>query len=238
MKRLVLALAIIVGASGALAQTPQAENALIAQANAAMAARNWPEAERLLKQLIVAAPNRWDYQKGLADAQGNQGRYQEAAATYDRAIALAEKDADAAKAKPALAAMWLGKGNMLLMLKNNAAAIAAYNKAAALDPNPAVAYWNICATMYNLGNTKGAAAACDKAIAADPKRPDAYFIKGSVLLGDSKVDAKGNMVAPPGTVAALRKYLELAPNGGHAADVKEMLKAANEPVTTTYQKKK
>ena len=53
----------------------------------------------------------------------------------------------------------------------------------------------------------------------DPKRADAYFIKGSVLLGDSKVDAKGNMVAPPGTVAALRKYLELAPNGGHAAAV-------------------
>jgi hypothetical protein len=31
---------------------------------------------------------------------------------------------------------------------------------------------------------------------------------------------------PPGTVEALKKYLELAPDGGHASDVKAMLEAA------------
>jgi hypothetical protein len=30
-------------------------------------------------------------------------------------------------------------------------------------------------------------------------------------------------VAPPGTTQALHKYLELAPNGAHAVDVKAML---------------
>ena len=237
MKRLVLALAIIVGASGALAQTPQAENALTAQANAAVAARNWAEAERVLKQLVAAVPTAWDYRKALADAQGNQGRYQDAMASYDRAIALAEKDADAAKAKSALAEMWVAKGNAFIRLKNTAAAIPAFQKAATLSDKPALATFNLCATFFNLGRSKEAAAACDRAIAADPNKADAYFIKGSVLFADATVDAKGKMTFPPAALPALRKYLALAPNGAHAADVKEMLKAAGEPITTTYQKR-
>ena len=74
-------------------------------------------------------------------------------------------------------------GNANLKLKKNDAAIAAYNKAAALSPNPAVAYFNVCAVMYNMGQPAAkTAAACDKAIAADPKKADAYFIKGSVAV--------------------------------------------------------
>ena len=40
-----------------------------------------------------------------------------------------------------------------LKLKQNDAAIAAYGKAATLDPHPATAYFNLCATMYNVGKT-------------------------------------------------------------------------------------
>lgn len=230
MKLILAVLIVVAGLSSVLAQTsgPAAENALIEKVNAALVARNWVEAERVLKQLIVAAPSRWEYQKGLAEAQGNQARYQEALASYDRAIALAEKDANTATAKPALAAMWLAKGNVLLKLKNNAAAVAAYQKSAALSATPAVAYFNLCATFYNMGQTKDALAACDKAIAADPSKADAYFIKGSVLFADATVDAKGKMVFPPTAIASLKKYLELAPTGGHAADVKEMLAAAGD----------
>ena len=96
----------------------------------------------------------------------------------------------------------------------------------------------MCATFYNLGRTKEAVPACDKAIAADPDKADAYFIKGSALFGDGTVDAKGKMVIPPASLAALRKYLALTPSGAHAADAREMLKAAGEPVVTTYQKMK
>jgi hypothetical protein len=31
------------------------------------------------------------------------------------------------------------------------------------------------------------------------------------------------MAVPPGTVEALRRYLALAPDGGHAKEVKDML---------------
>jgi tetratricopeptide (TPR) repeat protein len=114
---------------------------------------------------------------------------------------------------------------MFLKLKKNTNAIAAYGKAATLSPNPAVAYFNICATLYNSGDMKAAVTACDKAIAADPNKADAYFIKGSALFGDSTPDKSGKIVVSAGAIQAQQRYLALAPNGGHAAEVKVMLAA-------------
>jgi tetratricopeptide (TPR) repeat protein len=119
--------------------------------------------------------------------------------------------------------MLINEGNAYLKLHKNKEAIDAYNKAASMDPNPARAYFNLCATQYNIGNVEGALHACDKAIAADPSKADAYFIKGSLFVADSKTDMNGKITAPPGTVEALSKYLELAPNGAHANDVRQML---------------
>lgn len=229
MKFILAVLIIIAGLSSALAQAPgpAAENALIEKANAALAARNWPDAENLLKQLIAMAPNRADYQKSLGDAQGNLGRFREAVGSYDKAIALAEKNptgaVTGADGKAALAATLTAKGNMLLKLKDQPAAIAAYERAAPLSANPAVAYFNICATLYNSGETKSAVAVCDKAIAADPNKADAYFIKGSLLVAEGTMDKSGKIVVPAAAIQALRKYLALTPNGPHAADVKQML---------------
>lgn len=235
MKHILAGLIFAVGVSIAFAQAPgnEAENALFAKATAALAARNWQDAERALSQLIAMAPARWDYQKSLGDAQGNLGRYQDAVASYDKAIALAEKStgdatADRAKVNAAMGNMLTAKGNMFLKLKKNADAVAAYTKAATLSPNPAVAYFNICATLYNAGDTKAAVAACDKATAADPNKADAYFVKGSSLFGDGTIDKSGKFIVPAGAIQALQKYLALAPNGGHAAEVKEMLAAVGE----------
>lgn len=90
-------------------------------------------------------------------------------------------------------------------------------QAAASDPNPSQAYWNLCASQNNVGNTTRAAIACDKLIAIDPTRADAYYMKGSILFAWSDEHFL------PGTAEALKKYLELAPTGPHAAEVKEML---------------
>jgi hypothetical protein len=78
----------------------------------------------------------------------------------------------------------------------------------------------MCALAYNQCQIEAALASCDKTIAADPNKADAYFIKGSLQFGDARV-VNGKMVAPPASVAALRKYLALAPNGAHVSDVKE-----------------
>lgn len=220
------------------------ENTLIAQLNPALQAKDWATAEPILTKLIAMNPNRWDYQQALGNAQLSLGKYDDAVATYDKAIPIAENatktdpKADAAKVKAGVSQMLTSEGNAYLKLKKNDKAIEAYSKAAAMDPNPGTAYFNICATQYNTGNTQGALAACDKAIASDPTKADAYFIKGSLLVGESKLDKDGKLQAPEGTSEALNKYMELAPDGPHAADVKAMLQAIGAKVETTYHEKK
>ena len=220
------------------------ENALIAQLNPALQAKDWATAEPILTKLIALNPNRWDYQQALGNAQFSEGKFEDAVATFEKAIPIAENatktdpKADPAKAKAGVAQMLTNEGNAYLKLKKNDQAIAAYTKAASMDPNPGTAYFNICATQYNSGNTQGALAACDKAIAADPARADAYFIKGSLMVGESKLDKDGKLEAPAGASEALNKYLELAPDGPHANDVKAMLQAIGAKVETTYHEKK
>ncbi len=223
-------------------------NALINQYNAAKDAQNWPEAEAALKQMIAADPNRWEYFQALGIAQMNQQEYQESIDSNEKGIQAAQgyasgttpKDpknanSEPAKAKAGMGQMLASEGNAYLKLKKNSEAIAVFNKAAEMDPNPAVAYFNICATQYNTGNMEGAAAACDKAIQADPNKADAYFIKGSALFGQGKMDAQNKYVPPPGTAEAFKKYLELAPDGSHAADVKAMLEAVGAKIETSYK---
>jgi tetratricopeptide (TPR) repeat protein len=220
------------------------ENALIAQLNPALKAQDWKTAEPILTQLVASNPNRWDYQQALGNAQLNLGKYDDAVATYEKAIPLAENSmktdtkADPAKAKTAIGQMLTNEGTADLKLKKNDQAIAAFTKAAGMDPNPGTAYFNLCATNYNSGNSEAGIVACDKAIAADPNRADAYFIKGSLMMGQSKQSKDGKLEAPEGTAEALNKYLELAPDGPHANDVKQMLGAIGAKVETNYKKKK
>jgi tetratricopeptide (TPR) repeat protein len=218
---------ICVGAPLPAAQSEN-QNSLVAKAQAALDAKQWPDAEAALKQLLSSEP-RWEYSEALGAAQMNQGHYADSLDSYQRAIDLAQKDLaqkDLAgkNASPAdTTRIYTMIGNANLKLKKNDAAIAAYNKAAALSPNPAVAYFNVCATMYNMGQPAAkTAAACDKAIAADPKKADAYFVKGSALYGEGAVDKSNKYVVPPGTVEALKQYLVLAPDGPHAQDVKAL----------------
>jgi len=217
------------------APLPAAQSAsqspLVAKAQAALDAKQWPDAEAALKQLSSSEP-RWEYFEALGAAQFNQGHYADSLGSYQRAIDLAQKDlaqkdlAGKSANAAAIAQMYTTIGNANLKLKKNDAAIAAYTKAATLSPNPAVAYFNLCATMYNMGQPAAKTVAfCDKAIAADPKKADAYFIKGSMLFGDSKIDKNNKIVVPAGTVEMLRQYLALAPTGPHASDVNQMLDA-------------
>src|SRR6202030_3519711 len=111
MQRILAALILVGGLSAALAQAPSAnENALVAQAQAAMQARNWQAAETAFKQLAAIAPARWEYQQGLGGAQFNLGRYEDALASFEKAIPLARRSAEApgdnsASAKAAVSQM-------------------------------------------------------------------------------------------------------------------------------------
>lgn len=216
----------------------KAENDQIIKYQAAVQDKKWQDAESIAGQLIALDPNRWEYQKSLADAQFNLGKYEDALATYKKAIAMTQNAGDPATTKIAVAQMLTQQGNACLKLKKTSEAVEAFTQAAEMSTNPGTAYFNICAVMYNAGNMEGALAACNKAIAADPNKADAYFIKGSLLFSNSNTDAQGKLIAPPGTVEAFNKYLELAPNGSHVDDVKQMLDAVGVKIETTYKEKK
>jgi len=93
--------------------------------------------------------------------------------------------------------------------------------------------------MNQSGNPDAAAAAADKAIAADPTRPIPYYLKGQALVGKATVDPKTQkIVAPPGCVEAYQKYLELAPDGQFAPEVKAVLEGMGQTVKSSYKAKK
>ena len=199
-----------------------AENGLITQANAALAAKDWAKADPILERLVKTAP-RWQYWRALADAQYGEGLFGEAVKSYAAALIEAEKEKLSPALKDALAAMYTDQGNAYLKQKQTDKAVAAYEKAAGYAENPGTAYFDICAVRYDSGDVDQALKACDQAIAADPTKADAWFIKGSLLFSQATPDCADKTAASPGTVEALKKYLALAPNGAHADDVKQML---------------
>lgn len=205
----------------------QDQETLTAQYNQAMLAKDWPGAIATAQQLVALKATSLNL-KYLGNAQLYSGSADAALATYGQAMAAAEKEKPAegkamAGWKDGLSQIYIGKGNALLRLKRNDEAIAAYNQSAVLAANQGLAYFNVCAVLFNIGNTKDSAAACRKCVQADPSRANAWFVLASDLFADLPVTAQGKVQASPETKEALEKYLVLAPDGPHAADVKAML---------------
>lgn len=148
-------------------------------------------------------------------------------------------DKDAAGKKPNVAQQAVGYGQMANVLaKENKIpeAVAAYESAAKADPTKAGLYYNNeAAVMLNASQPEAALAAAEKAIAAEPTRPDPYYIKGQVLVQKATLDAKTQkMVAPDGCLEAYGKYLELAPDGKFAPQIKEILSAFDQTQVTKF----
>jgi tetratricopeptide (TPR) repeat protein len=217
------------------AQTPNGDakptaKQLTAEYDQAMQAKDWPRAIAVAGQLVEIAPIS-QYIGFLGGAQLRAGATDEALATYNRALSVAELEKPSSGQpiegwKENFAFLYSGKGNALLKLRRTAEAVEAYNHAAELSAYPGLAYFNVCAVLYNYGNQSDAPKACRKSLLADPTRADAWFLLGSLLYAESKPDAKGNFAITSECREALEKYLQLAPDGPHAADVKAMLNMA------------
>jgi len=208
-------------------------NALILQANAAILAQKWEEALGPLQELTGMRPDDWEYLCILGDAQYHLGQYQDAIGSYESgllaagdvsAIDLKTADAESARRKTVVSRMLNNEGIVYNKLHRTKEAMAAYAKAAALAPDPSMAYFNVCVTQYNLKNVEGTIAACDKAISVDPSKAEAYYFKGALLVYANQPALTGKVTAPPeGAAEALQKYLELAPDGEHAKEVRATL---------------
>jgi tetratricopeptide (TPR) repeat protein len=231
-------------------------NTMLSQARADNKAGNYDAAIKAMQDATTAKPDEgilWitmgDAQLGSADAAAKAAKaagtsptdpaivqkYNDAAASYKKGI-----DLNAASKKPspeAAAAGYNQLGQTYGKLGNAKDSADAYEMAAKAQPtNAAMYYFNEAATLYNANKLPEAEAAADKAIAADPKKADAYFIKGQSLIPQATVDPKTQkIVAPPGCVEAYQTYLELAPDGPHAADVKGILDGIGAQVKSSYK---
>ena len=127
-------------------------------------------------------------------------------------------------------------GNVLADSGKSTEAAAAYDKAVSIAPKNAGQYYgNEAAVMFNAHQDDAALAAANKAIAADPNQAMPYYIKGQGLLAKATVDAKGQIVPPPGCVDAYQKYLDLAPDGPQAPAVKDVLTQMGQKINTKYK---
>jgi tetratricopeptide (TPR) repeat protein len=164
---------------------------------------------------------------GLGDAQTGDDRtksYDQAIASYNKSLAI----------KPTDAGVYNQMGNLYGKEKKIPEATEALTKAAQLDPTMAPkAYFNMGANLVNSGQPEKATDFFKKAADADGNYAEAWYQYGSLLMMQGKVDPKtGAQTYPPDTATALKKYLELQPNGVHKDEASAMLQAMGEKVET------
>ncbi len=211
-------------------------DSLIREYDSALRAGDEKAVIAALKAIVAADPTRWDYFEPLGETQMTIGAYADAAESYEKGIEAVQRflsdnpangsvilKSDRDLAQAGMVQMLINQGNSYLKLKKNNEAIEASTKAAELAPDPASGYFNLCVMHYNTQTLDGAVEACNKAIAANPNRADAYFIEGALLFSATKTNKDGSLTVAPGTVESLKKYLEVAPAGAHATEVKQML---------------
>jgi tetratricopeptide (TPR) repeat protein len=162
-------------------------------------------------------------------------KYTDAAASFQKAL-----DLNAASKKPIVDVAFSSSLNLGQALGRSGKpdeAAKAYEAAATANPAMAgTALYNEAATYFNANKLTEAAAAADKAIAADPKRAESYYIKASALVPNATIDPQTKkFVLPPGCLEAYQAYLELAPTGGHAEDVKGLLVSLGQPQKGSFK---
>ena len=231
-------------------------NAMLKTARDANAAGKFSDGVAAMTTATQQAPDQailWltlgDSQLGIADQAAKDAKtagkpatdvsvtskYAEAAASFKKAI-----DLNATAKKPNADTTGSAYDRMGVALSKSGdlkGGADAFDGAAKANPADAGRYFlNEAVIFYNAGKTDESAVAADKAIAADPKSVNAYYIKGQSLIQKVTVDPKTQKVtAPPGCEDAYQKYLELAPDGPHATEVKEILTGIGATVKSTYK---
>jgi tetratricopeptide (TPR) repeat protein len=186
---------------------------------------------------IAEEPTQWGPYQVLGGIYSALDKPKDALESYQKGVAAAQKTLESqsdSRTNVGLGQMLNAEGHLLVQLKKYDEAIGIFSQAAESAAYPAMPYFNLCATYYNLKRSQDAVTACDHAIASDPTLADAYYIKGSILFGQGQAE-RGKYVVPPGTTEALNKYLEYAPYGDHATTVRDMINQLSKDMRTVYQ---
>jgi tetratricopeptide (TPR) repeat protein len=162
-------------------------------------------------------PNRSIVLSRLGEAYESMSKWQEAADTYQKAIAL----------KPDTAANYNNLGNDLAKLGKVDDARAAYQKYVELNPTDAALAWrNFGTVLYNSNRMKESIEPLQKATTLDPKNATAWLLLGIALVNTMEFKTEGDKITPimqPGTVEAYQHAIDLDPNGPIGAQAKQGL---------------
>lgn len=193
-------------------------NRLITELHVALDGQDWPHANDLLQDLLALDPNRWEFYQNLGTIQNNTGKYQEAAETFKKGVELAEKllaaDSNSVPLKMQISGMMISEADALNRLDKLDDAMALYNKAAALAPQPAMAYFYACNAQNNRGTAAAAIDLCNKVIAADPSQWEFYQVLAGAQNASGKPQDAADTYEKGARVA--REELSAKPDSPHA----------------------
>jgi tetratricopeptide (TPR) repeat protein len=205
----------------------------------ALDAKMYDEAIEAFNKAVMLDDKQIAIWSGLADAYvGAAGaKPAEASALYDKCFDAFKKAIELSSTLDPKEqasyynnyALALAKGKKIDEAKTN------LDKAAELDPMGAGKYfYNMGALLVNGAQNEAAGDEFKKSIAADPTYADAYYQYGLYLTSKATADATGKIIAAPGTVESLQKYLDLKPDGPFAPQAKELITSLGATVSTTY----
>ncbi len=210
-------------------------NADLKQARQDNQDKNYAAADALMSKDTALKPDAYLLWVELGVAQKGEKKYDDAITSLNKAITL-----DKASPKPNQQVLGISEdalGEVYGDTGKIPEAQAAYDAAAAADPSNAGMFYQNEAIVMNRNNQGDATvAAADKAIAANPNAPIPYYLKGQALIQKATVDPKTQkIIAPPGCVEAYQKYLDLAPNGQFAGEVKGILASIGQKQVSSYR---
>jgi Flp pilus assembly protein TadD len=140
--------------------------------------------------------------------------YEKARDAFSRAVQLAPTDGS----------YWNSWAVALAESNRMDEARTALAKAIEVDPAGAGKYhYNLGVFLLSANKAQEARDEFKRAIDADPNYAEAYFQYGVSMLANATVDAAGKLVAPPGVMDSLQKYITLKPGGPNARTAKDIL---------------
>jgi tetratricopeptide (TPR) repeat protein len=198
-------------------------------------AAKYTDVETMMLKDTQLRPNEALMWTTLGRAQIGLKKYDEATATYKKALEL--ESANKRQRPDVLGVSNAGLGEIYARQGKVPEANQAYDAAAAADPTRAAFYLlNEAVIFFQQNNTAAQLAAADKAIKADPNQALLYYIKGQALIQSATVDPKTQrIVLPDDCTAAYQKYLALAPSGPYANEVAGILSQAGQKISSNYK---
>jgi tetratricopeptide (TPR) repeat protein len=163
----------------------------------------------------------------LGQADEFAGRYEEAAAAFQKAVELSPQAPYYEHLSTTLANAAAAQTDPKAVAAKLAEAGANCDKMSAIDPSGTARCWkNVGIILSNKGKLPEAVEPLQKAAQSDPKDAQTWFLLGGAL--SSKIDSKQEgdkliYVIPPGTGDAYQKSIDAAPNGPYAPQAKAAL---------------